>query len=86
MTADWAELRNHATWPAEATVIHHTRLALPSGSFDCWRYTVRSEEGGVPMVSRFYFAKDRPGPPVRYDLVRDGLRVFRMTLLDSGAG
>jgi hypothetical protein len=85
MTFDWLELRNHATWPAEATVIQHTQLELPAGTFDCWRYTVRTEEDGVPVLSRFYFAVDRPGAPVRYDLVRDGLRVYRMTLLDSGS-
>jgi len=84
MTANWTDLRDHATWPAAATVIRETQLALPSGTFECLRYTVTTEALGVPVVSRFYFAKGRPGPPVRYEEVRDGVRVFRMTLVGFG--
>lgn len=84
MTADWVELRNHASFPVADTVLRETQLALPSGTFDCWRYTVTSKEEGQRVVSRYYFAKSRPGAPVRYDLVRDGVREFRMTLVSSG--
>jgi len=84
LTANWVDLRDHASWPAEATVIHETQLALPSGTFDCWRYTVTAEVEGVSVVSRFYFSKAHPGAPVRYEEVRDGVRVFRMSLLASG--
>ena len=84
MTAHWTDLRDHATWPAEATVIRETQLALPSGTFDCLRYTVTTEALGVPVVSRFYFAEDHPGAPVRYEEVRDGVRVFRMTMIGFG--
>ncbi|MFT7461919.1 MAG: hypothetical protein ACI9EF_000253 [Pseudohongiellaceae bacterium] len=84
-TADWVELRNHATWPGADTVIDHTTLALPSGNHACWRYTVTSVADGVPMVERCDFAKSLPGAPVRYKTVRDGVRMFRMSLLSSSA-
>ncbi len=79
--ASWVELQHHATFPADATLIEDQTVETPSGSWDCWVYTVTVEtpEGGVD-ISRYSFAKQKPGAPVRYEQSIDGERVFLMTL------
>jgi hypothetical protein len=58
---------------------------VAAGRFDCWRYTVTEipPGEGAPTTSVFHFATDRPGPPVLYEMHRDGERVFRMELLED---
>lgn len=80
----WDGLRNHASFPAQQTSISRERIELPSGSFDCLLYSVITSGEGRQLLSRFHFALDRPGAPVRYERVQDGQRTYLMTLLDSG--
>ena len=84
MQATWDELREHAAFPAAGTVLHLAELSLPCGSFACQRYTVHGEANGQPSVSTFWFANDRPGPPVLYTVDTAGERSMTMTLLDWG--
>ena len=70
------------SFPAEATVRTEDRVETPGGTFDCWLYTVRQEEDGVAATARFWFAFDKPGPPVIYETEQDGELTSRMVLLE----
>jgi hypothetical protein len=82
----WAELRDHAAFPAART--HRTRstATVPAGRFDVWQYTVESEEGGAPVTTRYSFALDRPGPPVLLVQETSGQEVLRMALVEDSRG
>lgn len=84
--AEWVELRDHASFPAARTVRTEERIEVPAGTFDCWLYTIRSEERGVKATARFWFARGEPGPPVRMETEQDGEIVQRMTLLEIHRG
>ena len=77
----WTELRDHAAFPAARTVRSRSSCAVPGGSFDCQLYTVTDEEDGVPTLSRYWFALERPGPPVLLETKKGGAVVFRMELM-----
>ena len=81
-TSSWEELRDHASFPREATVRTEERIETPGGSFDAWLYTIRREEDDVPTTARFWFAFDKPGPPVIYETEQAGEITSRMTLLE----
>lgn len=66
----WRDLQAHASFPAEDTTVEHERIQTAIGELDCLRYTVR--EGATDRI--FWFAKDRPGMPIR-SLTRTGGRV-----------
>ncbi len=59
--ATWAEFAGQATWNAEITTITEVVLTTPAGTYPCLLYTVSTPVG----VTRAWFAKDIPGPPVR---------------------
>lgn len=62
----WEELESHAHFPAARTTITNAQLTIPLGAFRCRLYTVTSEdEEGREVVSRYWFAVDLPGAPVR---------------------
>lgn len=75
----WVELRDHATFPADATVLDEVQVEVPAGAFRCKRYTVTRPDGQVEV---FHFADDRPGPPVLMTIAAGGAEVFRMELLE----
>ena len=81
--SSWTELRDHAAFPSSKTSRTEAQCEVPAGSFNCMLYTVQSEEDGVPITSRFYFAETRPGPPVCYEREREGQVIFRMVLLED---
>lgn len=81
-TATWEELRDHASFPADATVRTEARVETPGGKFDCWLYTIEREENGVATTARFWFAFDKPGPPVIYETEQAGELTSRMVLLE----
>ena len=83
-TSTWSELMAHATFPAARTTIEDVIVDTPAGSFDAWRYTVLPKDGGGDM-SRYYFAKQRPGAPVRYEQTKAGETVFKVELLSTKA-
>jgi len=82
-TSTWAELNEHATFPAAATVREDASLDGPLGHLDTWRYTVTSAgDDGVMLVKRYDFAKTLPGPPALFTIERQGEEIFRMTMIE----
>ena len=73
----WRDLQAHASFPAAQARIVETRIRVPPGTFEVWVYTI--EQGDD--VTRFFFAKDLPGPPIQMIRMQDGAEVMRMTLM-----
>lgn len=63
--ATWAELRDHAAFPAASTSISEEAIDTPLGRLACLRYDVRAP--GRPPTT-LWFAVDLPGMPVRVDV------------------
>lgn len=78
----WTELRDHAQFPAALTTIQDATIEVPAGAFECWLYTLTVEADGGTTVRRFWFAKEKPGAPVRFETVRDGALVSRSVLTE----
>ena len=66
--SNWLDLQRHAAFPADRTTVDEVVLDGPLGSLDCLRYTI---EAG-PVVRRFWFARSRPGMPVRVETSENG--------------
>ncbi|MCP3903586.1 MAG: hypothetical protein GY715_08105 [Planctomycetes bacterium] len=89
--ATWEELRDHAAFPSDRTTRSLATRDVPAGRFECWAYAVvvelTDEEieklGGDPgpVTNRFYFAYDRPGPPVEFTTVHGNTPIMRSVLL-----
>ncbi|MEO6575843.1 MAG: hypothetical protein ABIP89_18470 [Polyangiaceae bacterium] len=77
-TSTWDELRKHAEFPRATTVIADEKITVPAGTFECARYTVTEASG---EVSKFYFAKKMPGPPILFMTDKQGTRVMTTTLI-----
>lgn len=78
-TATWAELREHARFPAAATTVTDEPMTVPAGTFDCWRYVVTTPEG----TRTLWFAKTLPGPPVKMVVVKGGATTLTMTMTST---
>lgn len=78
-THRWAELRNHALFPADWTTIEDIVQKTPAGEFDCWLYVVSTPDG---TVRRFYFAKDKAGAPVEFGSWKGDQELERTVLMD----
>src|SRR6266487_2135990 len=65
----WLDLQRHASQPVDGTVVDEDSLALPFGTFACWRYTVQAPGSEV----RFWFAQEMPGMPVQIEERVDGV-------------
>ena len=82
----WVELRDHGAFPADRTRRKRTTVTVPTGTFDVWRYTVQSGPDGANAVTDFWFALDRPGPPVLME-TRTGSEIkLRMVLIEDSRG
>lgn len=57
----WADLQAHASFPAERTTITEDVVETPLGEMECICYRVVADGS----VTSFWFAKKRPGMPVR---------------------
>jgi hypothetical protein len=77
--ATWEELRRHAAFPRAATTIEDGVADTPAGQFPSKIYVVKRGD----EVSRFYFAVDRPGPPVLFHTDKNGQRTMTSTLIPS---
>jgi hypothetical protein len=78
----WTELESHARFPGGRTRVDEETVETRAGRFEALRYTVEGEGG----VTRYWFAKDLPGPPVR--MLQEGPRgaAFTMELLEHTPG
>ena len=58
----WAELRDHARFPAADARRERGSRETPLGAFEGWLYEVRDPE--TQTLSRYFFADELPGAPV----------------------
>jgi hypothetical protein len=68
----WTELQSHGSFPKAQTQVTFERVDTPIGKFDCVLYTITIDKGATPRVTRFWFAFDLPGPPVRQTVTEGG--------------
>lgn len=83
-TETWTGLRDHATFTAADTLRTDVLVEVPAGRFEAWLYSVVTADVSRTVVSRFHFAKELPGPPVRYERLEDGQTTYLLTLLAYG--
>lgn len=72
LKAPWAGLQSHGSFPKAQTQVTFERVATSIGTHDCVLYTITNDKGASPKVTRFWFAFDLPGPPVRQTVTEDG--------------
>jgi hypothetical protein len=77
----WLELQEHASFPVASTERIEEELTIPAGRFACLRYTRTDPDA----IWRFWFARDLPGQPVRFEREADGQIVFSATLIENRA-
>ena len=77
--SSWRELQRHASFPAATTERAEEEIAIPAGRFVCLRYTRIDEKG----TWRFWFARDLPGQPVRFEQQLSDGTVFAATLIEN---
>jgi len=77
----WEELRDHAAFDAALTEREKSMCSVQAGDYECWHYTVSADVAGK-TVQHFYFAIDKPGPPVLLVMNRGDDEILRMELLE----
>lgn len=75
--ATWGELQAHASYPVATTGLTVSAVSVGAGTFEGWRY--ETVEGDT--VTRAWFARTLPGPPVLIVAARRGVEVLRYELL-----
>jgi hypothetical protein len=76
----WAELRDHASFPAAAATRSREARSTALGVLEGWRYTVTGPEAG--MTSEFFFVDSLPGAPVQMTVWQAGEKVLVLEQLD----
>lgn len=66
-TLTWDELAAHASWPAEATTRTDATETIAGEAREGWRFVVERADGTTVDA---FFARDLPGPPLRWTLRR----------------
>ena len=80
-SATWAELQAHASFPENQTEISEGMVEVPAGSYACWIYSIKGEDGKLKEMA---FAKKLPGPPVSMRILANGNVVYSMKLVETG--
>jgi hypothetical protein len=75
--ATWDELRAHASYPLATTSLSASTVTTTAGTFEGWLYETVDGES----VTRAWFARGLPGPPVLIVTERAGVEVFRYELM-----
>ena len=78
-TSDWEELRDHAKFPAAATVITDGTVDVGAGHFATKHYVVAQPDGSVET---FDFDVARAGPPLLLLKEKDGKLLVRFETLE----
>jgi len=73
----WLELQHHASFPAATATCDDDVIDIPAGRFVCLRYTRVDDK----VTWRFWFARELPGQPVRFEQQVAEEIVFSATLL-----
>ena len=77
----WLELQEHASFPRATTERAEGELGTPAGRFACLLYTRNDPDA----TWRFWFARDLPGQPIRYEREASGQIVFSAILIENTA-
>ena len=77
--SSWQSLQRHASFPAVTTERAEEEIGVPAGRFVCVRYTRIDERG----TWRFWFARDLPGQPVRFEQRVSDDMAFSATLIEN---
>ena len=77
----WADLRDHAAFPAAQTTWAEERIDTALGPLDCRRYEVLGRDDDGPLVQRFWFCPAVAGAPVRLRVHRGDAVVSEMELV-----
>jgi hypothetical protein len=77
--SSWLELQGHASMPAAITTIEEETIEISAGRFECLRYTRVDGDS----VDTFWFAKSRPGAPVRFEKRLAGELVLSSTVIEE---
>jgi hypothetical protein len=80
----WKALQGHASYPKATTTLTREKKTTSAGAFDCWLYTTTETKEGKTHVSRFWFARSMPGPPILLTTEIDGKIAFKMTMVETG--
>jgi hypothetical protein len=75
----WDRLQAHASYPRGAVAITAESVTIHAGEFACLLSVVTEDES----VSRYWFARDLPGMPVKVETRVDDVVVFTMTMLEN---
>jgi hypothetical protein len=75
----WLELQEHASFPTATTSLAEEELSIPAGRFDCLRYTREDSDS----TWRFWFARNLPGQPIRFEHQVGDSIAFSATLLEN---
>jgi hypothetical protein len=78
-SSTFLDLQRHASMPVAATTIEPVEIDIPMGRFDGLRYT--RVQGDT--VDSFWFARSRPGAPVRIESRVGGQVVFSSTAISE---
>jgi hypothetical protein len=84
-TFPWADLRDHALFPAAGGRRVDSEHETPAGRFRTLYYEVTTQAEGQTTVSRYHFAVDHPGPPVWMQVEQSGEVALTMTLVARSA-
>jgi hypothetical protein len=77
--SSWLEFQSHASFPAEAVTIEEGQVTTPLGTEECLIYRVP----GDPETAVFWFAKARPGMPVKVETLVAGAVVYSMVMIED---
>jgi len=75
----WEDLQGHASYPMDRTTVEPALLEIAAGAFECWLYQSSTDDGSL---TRAWFARNLPGPPVLFEMVADGQVVNRSELIE----
>ncbi|MFT4539529.1 MAG: hypothetical protein ACI835_001976 [Planctomycetota bacterium] len=80
LSVRWSELRDHASFPADATTRSEVTITVPIGTHEAWLYQVEEGEG---VTSRYWFSKKRAGPPLLVQSERAGIVFMKMEMIEE---
>jgi hypothetical protein len=77
----WADLVEHASYPAGFTTITSVEVTVGAGTFQAKLYEVQDGAGGVDLKA--WFADGMAGPPVKLEDHGDGEIIVAMEMLEQ---
>jgi hypothetical protein len=80
--SSWLDFQRHASMPAATTAIADDEIDIPAGRYACLRYTRREGDS----VVTFWFAKEAPGMPLRFEERDAGELVYSTVAIENIPG